>query len=93
MHIRDFGGLGSQVSWVYNWDSVHKDGIPRGLMHMPVLWRARLELTTNEYVNNSNSQDHTIATGSMKFFSFNEPNFFLNQACMSPQAAVDAYRK
>jgi hypothetical protein len=88
--VQNWNGKGSQVNWAYNWDSSMPGDFPRYMEFIPMLHSNRPE-HTNPWFANANS---ALARGSGHLLSFNEPDACgWGQACMSPQAAVDAYRK
>lgn len=80
---------GSKASWVYNWGSSTKEGVPSGMEFVPMLWGN----DPAKYANNWPEQAKKAkASGSKHFLSFNEPDH-KEQANLSPDAAAQSHIK
>ncbi|KAF8860537.1 hypothetical protein BDZ45DRAFT_568941, partial [Acephala macrosclerotiorum] len=88
-NIQHFNATGSKVTWAYNWDSLMDVNFPSYLDFVPMLWGNASVHTTNWKKNVQNA----ISRGTKAILAFNEPDACGGgQSCMTPQAAVDAYR-
>ncbi|QSZ30313.1 hypothetical protein DSL72_004835 [Monilinia vaccinii-corymbosi] len=87
--IQKFNGDGTKVIWAWNWDSVMPSGFPSAMEFVPCLWSDASDHTAN-WVNNVNN---AISRGTSHIVAFNEPDACGgDQACMSPQQAVNAWK-
>ena len=77
---------GSKSSWVYNWASSTKDGVPSGMEYVPMLWGDKTD-KTNDW---ETSAKKAIASGSKHLLSFNEPDH-KNQSNIDPATAAAAH--
>ncbi|KAI3396624.1 hypothetical protein diail_11877 [Diaporthe ilicicola] len=85
--ITGFGGNGSSVNWLYNWDS-NTTNKQEFTEYVPMLWGINSDHT-------GVWDDHAsawIAAGSQHLLAFNEPEV-ASQSNLDPTAAADAYRK
>lgn len=81
----------SQVTWAYNWDSYMDSTFPtKVLEYVPLLWGDKAVHTKGWAANVATAKTH----GSKHLLAFNEPDgCYPGQACMSPAAAVAAYKQ
>ncbi|KAH7351312.1 glycosyl hydrolase catalytic core-domain-containing protein [Rhexocercosporidium sp. MPI-PUGE-AT-0058] len=89
-YIQTFKGAGSKISWAYNWDSYMDPGFPKNMEFVPMLWGDGADHTAN-WAKNVND---AINRGCRHILAFNEPDGCSGGgSCMSPQQAVNAYKK
>ncbi|EKD19510.1 glycosyl hydrolase 53 domain-containing protein [Drepanopeziza brunnea f. sp. 'multigermtubi' MB_m1] len=98
-YVQHFNGPNSAVSWAYNWDSTTDDAFPHNnLQFMPMLWSDAPDHTANAspsppspYLLLKNTAELTLSSGAA-IAELESPR---SSICisMSPQRAVDAYRK
>ena len=79
---------GSDLTWYYNYGAYPSSGLD--LEFVPMLWGNASSHTTNWAANVENA----ISRGTKAILAFNEPDACgWGQSCMTPQAAVNAYRQ
>ncbi|CAJ2511566.1 Uu.00g071910.m01.CDS01 [Anthostomella pinea] len=78
-------GLGSQISWAYNWGS-YSDGLEESITYYPMLWSTASDHSSDWDAN----AEAAISKGSDCLLSFNEPDN-AGQANMSPADAATGH--